>query len=96
MKNKQSLIFDLELKYNRKRIQTKAIKCAYGSEIMYKIALPSGLSNVQLCWIIRDGETWKLEFGVEMKPALKILLIDAVTGYDETKSIYPRLVLKTA
>jgi hypothetical protein len=97
MKNRQPLIFPVVLKYKGTLIHTKCIKCAYGShDIMYKIVLPSSLSIVQLCWIVRDGETWKLEFSLEMEPALKILLINAVTGYDETKSIYPGLELKTA
>jgi hypothetical protein len=97
MKNSQPLIFPLVLKYKGKLIHTKGIKCSYGThETIYKIALPSSLSTVRLCWLIRDGETCKLEFNVEMEPALKTLLIDAVTGYDETKSIYPGLELKTA
>jgi hypothetical protein len=76
---------------------TKGIKCSYGDcQIMYKIVLPSSLSTVQLCWIIKDGETWELEFGVEMEPTLKTLLIDAVINYDETKSIYPGFKLKSA
>ena len=97
MKNRQPLIFPIVLKYKGTLINTKGIKCAYGShDIIYKVVLPSSLSAVQLCWIIRDEETWKLEFSLEMEPALKILLIDAVTGYDETKTIYHGLELKTA
>lgn len=97
MKNKQPLIFPVALQYKGTLIHTKGIKCAYGSHyVIYKIALPSSLSTVQLCWMIRDSETWKLEFSVEMEPALKTLLIDAVTIYEETKSIYPALELKSA
>jgi hypothetical protein len=97
MKNRQLLIFPIVLKYKGTFIHTKGIKCAYGShDIIYKVVLPSSLSEVQLCWIIRDDETWKLEFSLQMEPALKILLIDTVIGYDETKTIYHGLELKTA
>jgi hypothetical protein len=99
MKNKQPLIFPVALKYKGMVIQTKGIKCAYVShEIIYKIALPSSLRTTQLCWIIKDGEIWKMEFDVAMEPALKASLINAVACYDETKSIYPgtELELKSA
>jgi hypothetical protein len=97
MKNRQPLIFPIVLKYKGTLVQTKGIKCAYGSQdIMYKIVLPSSLSTVQLYWIIRDGETWQPGFDVVMEPALKISLINAVAEYDETKSICPALELKSA
>jgi hypothetical protein len=90
MKNKQPLIFPVVLTYKGTLIQTKGIKCACMShEIIYKIALPSSLGTTQLCWIIKDGETWKMEFDVAVEPALKTLLINAVACYDETKSFYP-------
>jgi hypothetical protein len=99
MKNKQPLIFPVVLKYKGMLIQTKGIKCACVShEIIYKIALPSSLSATQLCWIIKDGETWRMEFDVAMEPALRTSLINAVACYNEIKSLYPgsELELKSA
>jgi hypothetical protein len=99
MNNKQPLIFSVVLTYKGTLIQTKGIKCAYMShEIIYKIALPSSLSTTQLCWIIKAGEIWKMEFDVAMDPALKASLINAVACYNEIKNIYPgsELELKSA
>ena len=66
-----------------KEIQLKTIKCIYAlGRTMYKVALPSSLSDTTICWIAGRENKWEITLG-DLKPALANALILAINKLEE-------------
>ena len=96
----QHTIFPIKFNYNGVGIETKALKYAYNREILYKIALPSSISNVQQCWISKNAEEWKLVMGTDTERKIMLDLITAIKKQEQILAVMPqpeaKLTLKSA
>lgn len=96
----QQDIFPVKFNHNGASFETKVLKHTYRHETLYKIAMPSAVSNVQQCWLSlnKHGE-WKLSIG-DINPTLMQHLINVIGAQQQVQSIYkesePNRQLKTA
>lgn len=88
MTSQTNTIFPIKFNHNGVSFETKALKHAYNSEVLYKIAIPSAVSNVQQCWITqnKNGE-WNLIMG-EIDQALAQQMITAIQKQEQIFVIY--------
>lgn len=85
-------MFPFVINYDGREFNTKALKCAYpGEETMYKIALPSALSDNTVCWIANIGGAWKVVMGASLAQGVDESLIASVAKLEAVHTIYPAL-----
>lgn len=100
MTTTQHTIFPIKFNYNGVGIETKALKYAYNREILYKIALPSAISDVQQCWISKNADEWKLVMGTDTERKMMLELITAIKKQENIQVAMPqaqsKLALKSA
>jgi len=102
MTSTQHTIFPIKFNYNGVGIETKALKYAYNREILYKIALPSAISDVQQCWISKNADEWKLVMGTDAERKIMLELITAIKKHEQVQATMPmpqtetKLALKSA
>ena len=88
MKRNQPVILPLVAEYQGNEFQIKALKCASSSkELLYKIALPSALCTIPICWISGKGTEWDIVLGVLPDPNLKTALIGAISKLEEVHTL---------
>jgi hypothetical protein len=86
----------LTAEYQGGVFQIKALKCtSFNGEILYKIALPSSLCSVPICWISGSGTDWELILGVLPNEDLKDALIAAILKLEDVPKLIPRKTLPT-
>lgn len=100
MTTQQHTIFPIKFNYNGVGVETKALKYAYKREILYKIALPSSISDVQQCWISKNADEWKLVMGTDTARKMMLELITAIKKQENIQVVMPqtdtKLTLKSA
>jgi hypothetical protein len=88
MKRNQPVVLPLVAEYQGAEFQVKALKCASsGDELLYKIALPSALCTIPICWISGAGTEWDVVLGVLPDENLKAALIGAISKLEEVHTI---------
>jgi hypothetical protein len=75
-------------------IETKAMKYAYNREVMYKIALPSAVSDTQQCWISKNQEQWRMVMGANAEQAILKDLITAIKNQEQMQGMYAASVAR--
>ncbi|GAB3913738.1 hypothetical protein [Mucilaginibacter boryungensis] len=88
MKSNQNTIFPIKFNYVGTDFETKVLKHTYRQQLLYKIIIPSAVSEVQQCWLAtnKDAE-WKLIIGAIDK-ALMQHIITAIKKQEQILTIY--------
>lgn len=88
MIHQQHTIFPIKFTNNGTLFETKVLKHTYRRETLYKIAMPSAVSNVQQCWLSlnKNGE-WNLSMG-NVNPTLMQQLINVIATQEQVQNIY--------
>lgn len=81
-------IFPVKFNHNGTSFETKVLKHNYRRETLYKIALPSAVSDVQQSWLAlnKNGE-WSQIMG-SATPVLVQQLINVISAQEQVQSIY--------
>ena len=83
MKTNNFNSFLLTVMLDGKEIQLKTLKCSYSSAgAMYKVVLPTSVSDTTICWIAGHENKWELALG-ELKPTLANAIITAINQLEE-------------
>jgi len=86
-------ILPIKFNYNGVGIDTKVLKYAYNSEVMYKVALPSAVSATQQCWISKNQDEWRMVMGTSAERAILKDLITAIKKQEPLQVILPKAEL---
>lgn len=90
----QYTMFPIKFNFNGLGFETKALKYAGKHEVLYKIALPSAVSDIQQCWISNNNEQWKLIMGAEADKNLVMALVTAIKTHEYVVAIYAEKEVK--
>jgi len=93
MTTRQHTLLPIKFSFNGMGIETKVMKYAYNREVMYKVALPSAVSDSQQCWISKNGEDWRMVMGTSAEQAILIDLITAIKKQEQLHAVYPKAVV---
>jgi hypothetical protein len=82
----------LKIEYVGCMYATKTIKCAYsGSYVVYKVALPSAISQISQCWFARHDRSWKPIVGQYSEPELLDAILLALQAIDTTSILFSKI-----
>ncbi len=92
--NQQYTMFPIKFIFNGVGFETKALKYAGKHELLYKIALPSAVADVQQCWVSKNNDQWKVIMGEQIDPHLIPALVNAIKTHEHVVTIYSEKEVK--
>lgn len=94
MKSHPHTIFPVSINYKGTKLNTKVLKYVYTNrEVLYKIVLPSIVSDVQQCWISKNQAQWKQIMGPEANDLLPEI-INAIQKHEHIPMIQAKAGLE--